>query len=437
MYIRFNFSCCKTFLVYLLTFTIIYTPTLVFANSNLGGWSMSNPVAQGASTVYNGAKNVIIDGKNYIKTGTAKITPTAAQVGKVLARGGAAYALSVAVEELLGAVDWVLDPANNQIVYTDPQNVNPDTLQKLWVANLSTTRSATPQEACTKAQTYYGGNKAAYQVDGRWVCQTNTASLITMVQVANPNYDPNAETDKKTLPLSTVAARVISNADSADDSKAKPAQVATTTAAADVVAEAEKDDAKARPIVQQLEQTAATKPEDQATADKANEATGTQTQNPAKPGTTDLSLEFPAFCGWAPVVCEAAQVVISFPTLVTDWWNTANKKADDWAKSISEAWASAKDWAKEDTAPVQPEPPLPIEEPDLSIAVTNYINFGTQCPQDRQIPFSFGGHTLNLVISYQPLCTVAQQFKPAVILMAFLAGAFIITNTGRRAEVGD
>ena len=48
-----------------------------------------------------------------------------------------------------------------------------------------------------------------------------------------------------------------------------------------------------------------------------------------------------------------------------------------------------------------------------------------------------GGHTLNLIISYSPLCTVAQQFKPAVVLMAFLAGAFIITNTGRRAEVGD
>ena len=69
---------------------------------------------------YEGTKKVVIDGVDYIKKGTAKITPPASSVAKVLARGGAGYALSVAVEQLLGAVDWVLDPANNRIVYTQP-----------------------------------------------------------------------------------------------------------------------------------------------------------------------------------------------------------------------------------------------------------------------------------------------------------------------------
>mgnify|MGYP000467544148 CR=1 FL=1 len=75
------------------------------------------------------------NGAKKIATGTAKITPTAAQVSKVLARGAAGYALSVAVEQLLGAVDWVLDPANNQIVYTpgaSPTQPNPN-IPKFWL----------------------------------------------------------------------------------------------------------------------------------------------------------------------------------------------------------------------------------------------------------------------------------------------------------------
>ena len=109
--------------------------------AGLGGWTMSNPVPQGASVLYNGAKNVLINGKNVAKTSTALITPTATQVAKVLARGGAGYALSVAVQQLLGAVDWVLDPANNQIVYTDPNA--PSSNSQYLYSNTSNLSSAT------------------------------------------------------------------------------------------------------------------------------------------------------------------------------------------------------------------------------------------------------------------------------------------------------
>lgn len=62
------------------------------------------------------------------------------------------------------------------------------------------------------------------------------------------------------MPLDVVAAQVISNAES-DTDKRPSAQVATTAAAADVVAEAEKDEAKARPIVNQAEANAETNPQ--------------------------------------------------------------------------------------------------------------------------------------------------------------------------------
>ncbi|MEG0750328.1 MAG: endo-1,4-beta-xylanase, partial [Carnobacterium sp.] len=118
MYIRFNSSCCKTFLVYLICLSVLFRPTFAHA-SNLGGWTLSNPVAKAASTLYQGAKDVMINGKNVAKTSTALITPRAIDVSKVLARGVAGYALSVAVEQLLGAVDWVLDPVNHEIRYKE------------------------------------------------------------------------------------------------------------------------------------------------------------------------------------------------------------------------------------------------------------------------------------------------------------------------------
>ena len=106
----------KTIIKIFICLSLIYTP--MFANAaNVGGWSLSNAVAQGASTVYDASKNVVINGKDFVKDSWVKITPTASQVSKVLARGGAGYALSVAVEQLLGAVDWVLDSENNRIIY--------------------------------------------------------------------------------------------------------------------------------------------------------------------------------------------------------------------------------------------------------------------------------------------------------------------------------
>ncbi|MEG0444154.1 MAG: virulence factor TspB C-terminal domain-related protein [Carnobacterium sp.] len=444
MYIRFNSSCCKTFLVYLICLSVLFRPTFAHA-SNLGGWTLSNPVAKAASTLYQGAKDVMINGKNVAKTSTALITPRAIDVSKVLARGVAGYALSVAVEQLLGAVDWVLDPVNHEIRYKEivcpdgSKDCASDLLyQAKWESNqvdwhysrdAACTATAARMASVTGNPWKFSGK---YSVNNECIMENKkdpkNIVIVHLSVITKPNDKP-AEAEEKKLPLDTVSSKVISNAQSGDAS----AQSATSAAAADIVADAEKDAVKARPIVDQLEANAKTQTDETATGD----ATKPNTADPtAPPEVTKISLEFPIFCDWAPTVCEAAQAAISFPTLVTEWWNTANTKAEEWVNSISTAWTTFKDWMKEEEKPIEQEKPQ-IQEPDLSLSVTNYIQFGSQCPQDRQIPLSMGGQTLNLVISYQPLCIVAQQFRPAVILMAFLAGAFIITNTGRRAETGD
>lgn len=424
----------KKIISILICIQIALFPAFAFA-ANVGGWTLGGGVAQGASTVYEGTKRVVIDGADYIKKGTAKITPPASGVAKVLARGAAGYALSVAVEQLLGSVDWVLDPANNQIVYTDPNS--PPNNQYGWFYD--GIYYSTGQQACDAA---LAKNKSAWG-NPDYVKAIGNSSIVNCYKYGgqnnfvgnntiaigyskNPAYDPTAEEEKKTLPLEVVAQKVISNAAGGDAA----AQQATTAAAADIVAEAEKDDAKARPIVDQLNKSASTKPADSDAAAQANTATGTQTQNPTKPETTDLALEFPAFCGWAPLVCEAAQIVISFATTLTDWWNTTNQKADSWASSIAEAWASAKEWVTGEPDLSQDQTDLPIEEQtidrDPSSFDTDYIVLGSQCPSFEPYTVEVGPISETLSMDLSPLCDFAAQVRPAILGMSYLTAAGIV-----------
>jgi len=428
----------KKFLTVLLTF-ILYFNLISQANAAVGGWDLKNPVAQGASTVYDATKNVVINGKKFIKESSVKITPPASQVAKVLARGAAGYALSVAVEQLLGSVDWVLDPANNQIKYTQPVDPKLPTFSQIWFPydqGNPTKETAlkygasTAEDACKKlaslmySTTYnkyisvqiYGDSAQCtlqHQAGPSYVLRPSVR--IT----ANPNYDPEAqEQEEKSIPLETVAQQVISNAESGDTH----AKAATTAAAADIVAEAENDNTKARPIASQAEANATTKPADAAEAEKANEAQGEAKPNEANPEATDLSLTFPIFCNWAPTICEAAQTVISFPQTLTDWWETGKTKAEEWANSISEAWTSVKDWAKSEK---QDDTELDIpeqEQPDIDTDIA----FGGSCPSDREAEVNMGVGIIKLPISYEPICTTVSTAKPVLIFVGFFIAALII-----------
>lgn len=427
---------------------VIYFNSFNLAHAAVGGWDLKNPVAQGASTVYDATKNVIINGKKYIKESSVKITPTATQVAKVLARGGAGYALSVAVEQLLGSVDWVLDPANNRIIYyKDPEIIDPNspTLQKRWCWNHN------PPKACGSSPASAGQAYVALFNHKKYVSysitipdvqaavvyedQNGQRQTTYILYAANPHYNPNAEAEReeKYLPLPVVAEKVISNAESGDTN----AQAATTAAAADIVAEAEKDDAKARPIASQAEANATTKPADAAEAEKANEAQGEAKPNEANPEATDLSITFPIFCNWAPTICEAAQVVISFPNTLTEWWESANQKADDWATSISQAWTAAKEWASTENKPDDESTEVDII-PDKPPALdTGILTASGQCPPDFSYPFPlpFGGtHTISY--SYATACYWFSKLYFVVITVASVISYKIVTGTQGRSEDG-
>lgn len=439
----------KTFLRKIISILLVYS--LFFTNTAhaaVGGWELKNPVAQGASTVYDATKNVLINGKKFIKESSVKITPPASQVAKVLARGAAGYALSVAVEQLIGAVDWVLDPANNQIKYiapsSDPKSPANQFYYKLPYSAYPSVFSS-PDQVCRYAFSSGLANSAIatfpyYSHASGGSCYLSmkpdipgTFAFANYTKVANPSYDPQAEEDQqKTLPLDVVAQKVISNAESGDTN----AQAATTAAAADIVAEAENDNTKARPIASQAEANATTKPADAAEAEKANEAQGEAKPNEANPEATDLSITFPIFCNWAPTICEAAQTVISFPQTLTNWWETGKSKAEEWALSISEAWTAAKEWAKNDENEDTDNDPPEIQEIDIGALDTSTFKGVAGCPAPIQVPITFGtgGETQ---ISYEPICQLADKWSFVAPLIGFLSGAMILVGVGRKGEDGE
>lgn len=422
----------------LLSFIIAVSPIILINSANaanVGGWSLSNAVAQGASTVYDATKNVLINGKDFVKKSTVKITPTATGVAKVLARGGAGYALSVAVEQLLGAVDWVLDPTNNQIKYKPKDETSPfpppdqnyqyecapgkvlaNSIQECGARYISLYPQYNKYSDCKR----FSGDSISclftYTNSSR---QENVAIGKRVLRVQPIN--PPKEQEEKTLPLEVVAQKVISNAENGDNN----AQIATTAAAADVVAEAEKDDAKARPIANQAEANAETKPADEAEAEKANEAQGQSKPNEANPEATDISLEFPVFCSWAPTICEAAQVVISFPNTLTGWYTDTKTKAEEWAASIADSWAAVKDWATTE----KPEEPteLEIPQPEQQTIDTD-VYFNASCPAPYTLAsFTAFGSSHNWTIDFSDMCSAITTFvRPVVIAMGALSAALIV-----------
>lgn len=410
-------------------FTIYFNSFTSAHAAGMNGWTLQNPIAKAASVAYEGVKNVIINGKNVVKTSTALITPNATQVAKLLGKGVAGVALSFAVEQLLGKVDWVLDPANNRIkYYTDP-----DTSSKYRYKNNEVFQYTGIEYVFTSSQAesafksfFLKLNRTDYILNG-CTLSANTYNCIWGYEGENPNRvlsfagslnpDYSEEKEEKSIPLDTVAQQVISNAEAGN----KDAQVATTAAAADIVNDAQNYDAKARPIVNQLEANSKTE-----TDADSNTATGEAKPNTTT-GSTDLSLSFPIFCGWAPQVCEAAQVVISFPQTLTNWWDKSVESLENAYNYAKTQVQAIRDYFKEE----KPEKEqTEVEIPDVP-PVTDKVNISIgdnicpSMPVSIHIPFG----TVETDISPTYLCEIAQGMKAFFIALGMYTASLIV---GRR-----
>lgn len=399
------------FLVVAINFSTTYSAFASTANPSIGGWNVVSNVANGIGRKITASKEVILNGASKTMTGVANVTPSAAQVGKFMRNNLGAAAVIGAMDLLLDGVDYVLDPANNSVTYK-PKQCSTNCQYLYQLGTRQDTRAPTPQQVCqnlislnywqggeTTSSTYLASKNTCERTYTYAGSSHTSIASQTIRTVANPNYDQSKEEEKKTVPLAEIGQQVIDQAQSEVQSGNPAVPIATPVtqaAAAAVVGEAETDEATARPIVQQLADSAAIPTDETAQGEITAPSTNPDTGE-VKPGS--ISLEFPEACSYAPTICQAADVVIQAP-------------------------AAIKDYLKEQESDSE----LDIDMPEQENILTE-INFDSSCPEPITTSGQFNGKTVTFEFSFDLFCTSMSKYvKPIVISLGAFHAVLIVSG---------
>ncbi|MBP4065291.1 virulence factor TspB C-terminal domain-related protein [Acinetobacter baumannii] len=389
------------------------------------GWNVSKRLVQGATTFYDGTKGIILNGKNYAATGVAKITPSASQVAKMIVRTGAVLAVDLAIKSLINGVSYVMDPANNRVkYYPDPSCTVDSCVAYYFQPNGWPQTYTSANEAC----------KAVFATNG-WKSSSVTASLVysgttltaahcegvnnsgakVTVDIPARKVSTAPPREERYLSYEDVAAKVISNA-VAEDNEAKGyvSSVADTA----LIEDENQQIVPANDLINQLNSSQAIPTNNTATG-SATPSTGSGTGDPtAQPAPTDITLNFPVFCGWAPTVCQAAKTVIEFPSTLQKWWDTGSKAASD-------TWTDIQEWVKD---PENPDNTLDLDDQPQTEPNTQ-INFSTSCPAKIPLNFSWNGQTLDFSFDFSMWCESISTFVyPIVVALGALHALYIVSG---------
>ncbi|ETR94801.1 virulence factor TspB C-terminal domain-related protein [Acinetobacter lactucae] len=427
--------------IFLLSLFVALAPNFIFlqaANATTvgaEGWSVTKRLVQGATTFYDGTKNVVLNGKNYAAKGAAAITPSAAQASKMIVRVGAVLAVDLAIKSLIGAVDYVMDPANNRVkYYVDPAGNSPKpTDQYMWRFESATIGVATfaypsvPTSICQSVLSLWSGkhpwyyNRASVSSSSEFqiVCYLSSSTTSYdgnsgVVRVNNPAYDPNAQPNReeKYLPYDAVASQIISDAIAEKaEGKAFVSSVADTA-----LEDEERQIVPAMQITQQLNNSQSIPTSNTSTGEATKDQTDPNTGETTK-DVTDLKLEFPEFCGWAPTVCQAAQAAIEFPKTFLEKFT----KWDDWINRETKAYTY--DETKLDTEDKR--------NFDFSIFNTNRFSVDDKCPTPEPQTITVLGVTTSFSLSLQPVCSVLELAKPALVACSYIYAAYIVIGAAK------
>ncbi|MFH3967524.1 virulence factor TspB C-terminal domain-related protein [Acinetobacter nosocomialis] len=417
--------------VIILSFVLIFAPTYVFATSvSAEGWSVTKRLVQGATSFYDGTKTVLLNGKDYVIKGSAYIIPNSGQVAKMIVRTGAVLAVDLAIKELIDGVDYVMDPANNRVKYyvtKDPDPTDPSVqyYYQTAVGNVTkkfSSNSAAATDICTRLAASYGWT-AVSAVPASWAADETGLKYATCtikrsqlseneiftwsyIRAKNPAYDPKAQPNReeKYLPYDTVASQIISdaNADKAD-SKAYVSSVADTALEQDE----QRRIVPASDVINQLEYNKSI-PTTETAQGKATPQADPNDPTAPKAPPTDITINFPVFCGWAPTVCQAAQTAIDFPA-----------KVDKWIEGLFYNTKGLPEYDKQTDVFIH-------EQPEMKHV---NINWGSACPAPTTVNLGFKGISRQItVVNYQYICDYAWIIKASINMIASISAVYIVAG---------
>lgn len=353
----------KRFLAFSLSFAIIFSSvSSANAATSVGGWTALDTITAGATNTINAVKGA---GATGMRSAVA-VAPSAVKVGKFLIKGGGSAALLLAVPQLIGdGVDWVLDPANNSIKYTDGVTEGGSAAGVSY--NVQGSAGASAPDACrayaVKTNAAWGyqrlafvsvGNFTSTTVNGKqgfdFFCKFNVDGVFENIQGQQIGVSPDTSTPKeKSIPIDVVAAKVIANAEAGH----APSQEAVKAVALEGFAAGEYDaalDASAVP---------------DSNVDTENPPTDTPT-DPVKP--FDPSSIIEAIASLRAILAG----ILSSITSLADFFKAEPPVVD------------------EDTV---------IEIPDNTVLPADTdINFGGSCPANFEVNSSIFGNPINIVL---------------------------------------
>lgn len=416
-------SLSKKVIVFLLSLTFMFN---THASTAVGGWTVGDAVVQGATSTWNATKEV--GGK--LVSGVASIKPTPAQIAKGAARFGVGLLITAATQELLDGVDYVLDPNNNSIRFKPKPTSTSYKLTFPYEKEYSSF-DALAQDQC---HSYFrpGSYNGRYTINSGDI---NNGSAYLICKLDTPTVDGpdqrvfvifgagTQEQKEKSIPISTVATQLITDAENGDAEAQKRIATVANTALAQPIAQ-EEEIVPPISIINQFEATA--KPAEAetdvkvppgvavppitapTTGTQTGTATDTTTANPNTGTGSDTGFKLPTFCSWATKVCTFTEYV---------------------EKTYTDAKTAVTDYFKEPEIDKDKDDTLDIEDnKDDKKDVDTKISFGGSCPSPIRIPVSFGEVSQDIELSFSNFCDLASFIKPIVILSASYLGALIIAG---------
>jgi len=412
------------FLILCMQFTTFH---VAYASTATGGWNIGSAVAQGATTVYTATKE--IGGK--LVTSVAKITPTPAQIAKGLGKGlFAGLALSVAQKLIEDGVDFVLDPANNSIRYKLKKDKNKEyqyyyqtgsyiiyTLPEAQqVSNLILTKDF-GKDSYDLGDCFPFVEHSHDYIKCTWDWKGNTPlnRSLTFARHLNPDYDQNAKNKYQTLPFTSVASQIITDANN-NDEQAK----AVTSAVAQSATESNTDDQLVpyTQLTQALDSSIPASQDDTKSPPTTNTDSGSQsqTQDQSKP---DESASNPTATP-SPNDAETPTDCKFFQTACT-WFETVERHYTETKTAVTEYFN-----------PPQENDTVDIDQPDKQNNPDTNISFNGSCPSSiTLIDADFLGLPIHWEFQFTDFCMVLSKYVRPILILSGSFSALLIMG-GRR-----
>lgn len=401
------------FLILCMQFTTFH---VAYASTATGGWNVGSAIAQGATTVYTATKE--IGGK--LVTSVAKITPTPAQIAKGLGKGlFAGLAISVAQKLIEDGVDFVLDPANNELRYTKK---NHDAYYSSNNRQLGSFSSA--ESACSAAFAYYQQKDSDYDSfslgDGGVCYFYDKSKKLINLNVIFYGLNPNFESEsKQSIPLTQLASQIIGEANNNDeDAKAITSAVAQSATASNT-------DDQLVPYTQLVQALDASIPVSQDDT-KAPPATNTNTNSGSQTQTQDQDQSKPDESASNPTATPSPNDAET-PTDCKFF-----QTACTWFETVERHYTETKTAVTEYFNPPQENDTVDIDQQDKQNNPNTNISFNGSCPPSiTLIDADFLGLPIHWEFQFTDFCMVLSKYVRPILILSGSFSALLIMG-GRR-----